>query len=429
MMFNFLKAKLGVQPNRTLQVSKDFAVPLSDFASTGERDAILASSGMGKSYLTGVLLEETLENGITVCIIDPEGEHFTLAERYPCMIIGGDHGHVPFDPAGIDLYTEAMCSTGLSTVFDLSEYIDAEQQAYYGLIGDSLFRMEQKYRRKIRLVVEEAQIYAPQSGGTGTSKKKQAGLDCITVSQRIAKRGRKRALDSLWATQRPASLSKDILSQCNRFWFGGITSELDFKAIRPFLQQAGISFEDIKALKPGEFIYYARGITKKIKVRKRYCKHAGSTPETGMNFQPATDKALDAVLGQLSKQIEQKAAELREEQSEINRLKEQIRKLEKQNESLRNELEHERMATKVIHRLGGMDDKGTNIAMLPGIGIVDTYDEASEMGLKGKKTRRKKAGLAEDGTQDSGHVAKPASGVTSRKLQEPEVLNLSSLEG
>jgi hypothetical protein len=350
-MLRFLKNKLN-PASRVLQVSKTFAVPIADFASTGERDAILASSGMGKSYLTGVLLEETLENGLLVCIIDPEGEHFTLAERYPCLIIGGQHGNVPFDVAGIDLYTEAMVGGGLSTIFDLSDYIDQEQQDYYALIVDSLFRVEQKYRRKIRLVVEEAQIYAPQSGMAGT-KKKTPGQDCITVSQRIAKRGRKRAIDSLWATQRPASLSKDILSQCNRFWFGGITSELDYKAIKPFLTEAGISFADIKSLSPGEFYYYAKGKTERIKVRKRYCKHAGATPDAGMTFQPATDKTLDALLGRLTKQIDSKAEELRQEQTEIERLKGLIKKLEKKNEQLRDELERERMATKVIQRLGG----------------------------------------------------------------------------
>ena len=72
MMFRFLKNKIN-PAGRSLQVSKTFSVPLADFASTGERDAVLASSGMGKSYLTGVILEETLENGILVAIIDPDG--------------------------------------------------------------------------------------------------------------------------------------------------------------------------------------------------------------------------------------------------------------------------------------------------------------------------------------------------------------------
>jgi hypothetical protein len=399
---------------KTLKVSKS----LADFASTGERDAILASSGMGKSYLTGVLLEETLENQILVCIIDPEGEHFTLAERYPCLIIGGDHAHVPFDPAGVDLYIEAMLSTGLSTIFDLSEFIDQEQQDHYALIGDALFRLEQKYRRKIRLVVEEAQIYAPQSGSGGTKKKGNAGVDAITVSQRIAKRGRKRALDSLWATQRPASLSKDILSQCNRFWFGGITSELDYKAIKPFLTEAGISFQDIKSLQPGEFFYYAKGKTTRIKVRKRLCKHAGATPDAGVTFTPATDKSLDSVMQRLSKQIEAKAEELREEQSEIGRLKELLRKQERKIEKLREELERERMATKVIERLGGGGIQATAEA-LQGMGMDELAQLSGTTELAETRKRRPRK------AKDSGDVAIPASDVKSSIWLEPGKIHLT----
>jgi hypothetical protein len=431
MMLRFLKNKIN-PASRALQVSKSFSVPLADFASTGERDAILASSGMGKSYLTGVLLEETLENGLLVCIIDPEGEHFTLAEKYPCLIVGGEHAHVPFDVAGVDLYVETMLASGLSTIFDLSEYIDQEQQEYYALIADSLFRHEQKYRRKVRLVIEEAQIYAPQAGLGAGLKKKLQGLDPLTVSQRIAKRGRKRALDSLWATQRPASLSKDILSQCNRFWFGGITSELDYKAIKPFLTEAGISFQEIRSLQPGEFFFYAKGKTEKIRVRKRFCRHAGATPEAGMTFQAVSDKALSTVLGSLSKQIEAKAAELREEQSEINRLKDIIRKLEKKNDDLRDELDKERMATKVIQRLGGANDPVGSLGSSLGSPRLETldlsglpssallggeYDEGEAASRKRRATRRKKTEAGDDGS-----VAKAASPVQVRSLwAEPSV--------
>jgi hypothetical protein len=408
---------IAAGPVPVLQVSKDFGVPISDFASTGERDAILASSGMGKSYLTGVLLEETLRNNMLVCIIDPEGEHFTLAEEFPCLIIGGDHAHVPFDPSGVDLYIEAMVSTGLSTIFDLSEFIDDEQRDNYARIADALFRIEQKYRRKVRLVVEEAQIYAPQNGGGG--KKKKDGLDAITVSQRIAKRGRKRAVDSLWATQRPASLSKDILSQCNRFWFGGITSELDYKAIKPFLTEAGISFQEIKSLQPGEFFYYAKGKTQRIKVRKRICKHAGATPNAGVTFTPATNKSLDAVMERLSKQVEQKAEELKLEQSEIERLKEVIRKLERKNEKLREELERERMATKVIERLGGSGAQGASDA-LSSMSSEDLGDLNTHMGNKPPARRARKP-------KDNGETALPASSVTLSTWVEPGKIQLDSI--
>ena len=153
-MFRFLKNKLNVS-DRSLRVGTNFKVPLDAWATMGERDAILASSGMGKSYLTGVLIEETLENGGLVCIIDPEGEHFTLAERYPMMVIGGEHGNLPLEEDFLDLYLEAMLQQKLSAVFDLSEFLDEEQQQLYAQITEHLFHLEQKYRAKVRLVVEE----------------------------------------------------------------------------------------------------------------------------------------------------------------------------------------------------------------------------------------------------------------------------------
>ena len=351
-MFRFIKNRL-VPGARALQVGKGFSIPLADWATMGERDAILASSGMGKSYLTGVLIEETLETGGLVCIIDPEGEHFTLAARYPMMVIGGEHGSLPMEEDAIDLYVEAMLQNRLSAVFDLSEYLDEEQQHLYGLIADALFVAEQKYRKKIRLVVEEAQIYAPQRmAATSQKRSKKRSIDPVQASQKIAKRGRKRAIDSLWATQRPASLNKDILSQCNRFWFGGITSEQDYKAIKPFLNEAGISFGAIKALKPGEFYYFGKGETTLIKVRKRHCKHAGATPEAGVNFTPIEDSALEGAMRALASEVNKRAVQRREEESEVTRLKAVIKDLEGENRKLEQELNEERLASRVIDRLG-----------------------------------------------------------------------------
>lgn len=42
--------------------------------------AILAQTGAGKSYTTGVLIEELLEKGATVVVIDPHGDHVFLSE-------------------------------------------------------------------------------------------------------------------------------------------------------------------------------------------------------------------------------------------------------------------------------------------------------------------------------------------------------------
>lgn len=268
-----------------LRVSESFSVDLAAYAQSGERDAILASSGMGKSYLTGVLMEETIESGGLLCVIDPEGEHYTLAERYPMLIVGGDNSSLPLDETRFETYLETMLTKGISLLFDLSGTIHSVQRAQYVALVDALFLAEEKHKRKIRVVVDEARIYAPQKASFAKDE-----ANPLTASQNIAQLGRKRGIDSIWATQRPANINKDILSQCNRFWFGGIQAEHDYKAIKTFLDDAGISFTDIKALTRGEFYFYSNGETRLIRVRKRYCKHAGSTP-TVSNNRPRASKA------------------------------------------------------------------------------------------------------------------------------------------
>lgn len=356
-MFNFIKNK--ITGSRSLRVSKNVSVSLDEFMAIGERDAVLASSGMGKSYLTGVIAEETLENGGLLCVIDPEGEYFTLAERYPLLIIGGEHQMLPLSADAIDLYIEAMLQTNLSLVFDLSELLDHEQQTMYAQIAESLFHQETVCRRKVRLIVEEAQIYAPQrmaSAGAGGKKKPQ--FDPVNASQKIAKRGRKRAIDSLWATQRPASLSKDILSQCNRFWFGGIQAEQDYKAIKPYLNEAGISFADVKSLRPGEFFLYSRGKTQLLKVRPRHCKHGGATPDGQQQFSAVTNMSLDRAIEALAEQIRQRGNEKERELTEVEQLKERIHCLEDENAKLKDDLNQEKMATKVIKRIEVRNEEG-----------------------------------------------------------------------
>jgi len=95
----------------------------------------------------------------------------------------------------------------------------------------------------------------------------------------------------LVATQRPASINKDILSQCNRWWFGGMTSTQDCKAMKDYLAEAGIDEEQIRELEPGNFYYYAHGKTTKLKSRTRKCTHGGATPTAQTVFTNRPSKA------------------------------------------------------------------------------------------------------------------------------------------
>lgn len=264
------------------RISSELALNPEDWASSGERDAVLAASGQGKSWLSGVLMEELLESGGQVFVIDPEGENHTLAARYPVLIMGGDHDSAQLSPdtatdAELAMAFDSMLENNVSAVFDLSSLRRQEQQETATRIMTTLFNAQERnaLRHPCKLVVEEAQLFAPQKA---SGLPKVDGLTSLQALEDIAKRGRKRGINLLVATQRPAALSKDILSQCNRYWFGGMQASQDCAALKPYLAQAEIEEDHLRELSPGEFYYYAGGQALKIKSRSRRCPHGGNTP-------------------------------------------------------------------------------------------------------------------------------------------------------
>lgn len=54
------------------------------------RTCVLGSSGSGKSYAVGVLCEELCRNEIPFAIIDTEGEHTGLKEKFEAIWVGDE---------------------------------------------------------------------------------------------------------------------------------------------------------------------------------------------------------------------------------------------------------------------------------------------------------------------------------------------------
>jgi DNA helicase HerA-like ATPase len=286
-----------------------FKIDSNKFISSGERDVILASSGMGKSYLMGVILEELLEkSNQVVFIIDPEGEWHTLKQRYDndqrAFKVVGKAGHNSFpvdlrfahDATEEDIVNavnafeikvapmvRAMIAGAVSCVFDLSRFGDREALEAYTVIAEAIFKGENNLReeeegsdsacRKVKLFIDESHVFAPQN------PKGDHESVALEVTKKIAKRGRKRNIHLTVATQRPTAISKDVISQGNRFWLGGIQSKHDYDANKSVYQQAGLRLEDVQSLQPGNFCYFGAGDKAIIRSRKRYCKHGGETKQ------------------------------------------------------------------------------------------------------------------------------------------------------
>ncbi len=82
---SFIKKVIGIEDIREkgayigrLFRHKNIPIYLDINAMVQKHVSILAKTGAGKSYLTGVLLEEFLKHGVTAIVIDPHGEYPSL---------------------------------------------------------------------------------------------------------------------------------------------------------------------------------------------------------------------------------------------------------------------------------------------------------------------------------------------------------------
>lgn len=229
------------------------------------RTCIIAQSGAGKSWGIAVLCEQLLLARVGFCLIDTEGEYSSLKDLFPLLWIGsGDGCDVDIERANLrELMREAICSR-TAVIFDVSE---TDMQGKVAHLANILYDLESELRQPYLLIVEEADKFIPQSG------------ESLKKIEEISRRGRKRGLGLLVATQRPSLVTKNVLSQCNSQILGKLSIENDLNAVRLFFssrKEAG----ELADLEPGEFFVMGKLVREKTKMRfrERLCEHRGLTP-------------------------------------------------------------------------------------------------------------------------------------------------------
>jgi hypothetical protein len=253
----------------TLSLCEGYNLDLADYARSGLRVGIWASSGRGKSFGVGVLCEELLAAGIPVIAIDPEGELYTLRERFRLLVLGGDHADLPL-PSGERAATLTLTRVledgqGLGLVVDLSDKPTSRAQQEAALpFFERLWVLMSERRAPAALVVEEVHLFAPQSGSSLTND----------ILHRFSKQGRKRGVILVVASQRTQAVSKELMSQLNFPAIGGFEIERDYDAVKALVD--GHSFEEFRAQPPGQFFLPAVGRFERW--RARHTSHGGEAP-------------------------------------------------------------------------------------------------------------------------------------------------------
>ncbi len=256
------------------------------------RCCILGQSGSGKSYLVGVIAEELCRLGLPFIILDTEGEYSSLKSAFGALWVGADE-KADLRMGDID-YRELVADSirnSVPVVFDLSDTMDKNAQVSRVLAA--LYSVEEELRSPYLVIIEEADKFAPQVLHKGTN-----------MVEEISVRGRKRGIGLLVATQRPASISKNVLAQCSYGFIGKLTIENDISAINVLLDSRRVR-EDIVHLRTGHFIPFGMPFSHSFAVKGRSVVHGGGTPALRETTAKRADVA--AIVSELRAQPQEEA--------------------------------------------------------------------------------------------------------------------------
>lgn len=273
-----------------------------------QRIGILGQTGVGKTHLTTVLTEEMIETGVPVACLDPKGDMWGLrtsrngkSAGYPVVICGGDHQDVPLEPTSGRVIADWIIADRVACVLDMSNMRKNDQRRFATDFAEELYH---KNREPLHLVVDEADMFAPQRALPGFERMLGAFEDLV-------RRGRSRGIGVTLATQRPAVLHKDVLTQVSLLVALRLSGPQDRNALHEWIRfnadegETKTVLSSIASLPIGTAWFWSPAVLqllKKVKVRQRKTFDSSATPRVGARR--ATIKKMAAVdLKSLSERI------------------------------------------------------------------------------------------------------------------------------
>jgi hypothetical protein len=257
--------------------------------------AILARKSSGKTYLAMIIAEEILKVSVHTgtpmpfVAFDPTGVWYGLCantEGQPSMHhilrLGGRHGDfdLRFEEGGAvaDMVVKLW---PLSVVLDVSDMLPEEQHQFFGDFGNKLYTINVK---PIHLFVDEADDFMPQSVESGNKAQRRA----LGVGDRIVRRARVKGIGITLITQRPAVISKNVLSQVDGVFFLSVTAPHDIEAVESWMRPAvgdqdrRLALEALPMLDRGEAFFVQAhkksGALMKFRTRSKLTFDSSRTP-------------------------------------------------------------------------------------------------------------------------------------------------------
>lgn len=297
-----------------------------------EAFAILAKRGSGKTYTAMVMVEQMVGAGLPVAVIDPTGAWWGLRSSadgrspgLPFVIFGGDHADVPLEETAGHLLADLLVDERLLAVLDLSHFSKSASRRF---MADFLERLYHRNREPLHLVIDEADLFAPQTVQQGAQR-------LLGAMEDLVRRGRLHGLGVTLITQRPAVIHKDVLSQVEILIVMRLTGVRDVNAIDDWVslhadhEQAAEIKRSLPSLPIGTAWFWSPGlgIVERVKVTGRTTFDSSATPKVGQRrIEPKrfADVDLEALGERITATVERAKAD------DPKTLKARIAQLEKQ---------------------------------------------------------------------------------------------------
>ena len=204
-----------------------------------DRLAFVGTAGSGKTYNSCSGVELLLERGARVVVADPLGVWWGLRLKpdgktpspFNVVIFGGPHGDIAINEHAGALIGETVASMSESCVVDLSQIgTKAGERRFMLAFLTALYR--KTAGEPLHLVIDEADMFAPQR----LMDKDGDAARLLGMMETIVRRGRVKGFIPWLITQRPAVLSKDVLSQADGMVAFKLTASQDRSAIGAWIE-------------------------------------------------------------------------------------------------------------------------------------------------------------------------------------------------
>ena len=250
------------------------------------------TAGSGKTYNAMGRVERLLAKGARVVIPDPLGVWWGLRlsadgkspSGYDVVIFGGPHGDLPLTEHAGALIGETVAGMKESCILDLSQLgTKAAERRFMLAFLTALYK--NTAGEPLHVIFDEADMWSPQR----LLDKEGEAAKLLGMMETVVRRGRVKGFIPWLISQRPAVISKDVLSQVDGLIALKLTSSQDRDAIGDWVegQADKAQWREIWASLPtmerGQGIVWipGRGILKNVQFPPKETFDSSRTPKRG----------------------------------------------------------------------------------------------------------------------------------------------------